>query len=73
MNPLRTTASAPNFHRFVHMEIVKHDATHVYTVKSGRLPFSPRLQGFSAPKDAVCCSEFLREIASQRGSLHFVF
>jgi len=37
MNPLRTTNSTPNFHRFVHQEIVKHLAAYVYTVGSGRL------------------------------------
>jgi hypothetical protein len=37
MNPLRTTASALNFYRFVHKEIVKHNVALVYTVGSGRL------------------------------------
>ena len=37
MNPLRATASAPNFYRFAHKEIVKHAAAYVYTVRSGRL------------------------------------
>ena len=44
MNPLRPTATCPNFNRVAHKKIVGHADAYVYTARSGRLRLSTEMR-----------------------------